>query len=211
MGFVKSVLGLFESTEETIKSVKKDKNEIRMFAGAALFFSAVYGFIYGFMSGDAATAAWNLLKFPATIFLSALFPYLTLYILVKVFGIKMDMKDLAASLSITFAVSMIVAVAIIPLNILYTYTNHPPGVIHSLTLFISIIAGLFYLARTYKILGEAGEGTALIATIISAIIILFVMVQFVDIFFDITGTPVRSGFIVEDVMRDAASKTSLVR
>ncbi len=211
MGFVNSVLGLFESADDTIKNVKKNPGDAKMFLGAALFFSAVYGFIYGFLGGGASSAAWYLIKFPATIFLTGLVPYITLYIIIKVFGIKMGPKDLVSSLSITFAVVMLVAIAILPLNILYTYTGHSPAVIHSLTIFISMIAGVVYLVKTFRILGSAQEGTAILAMIISALIILFVMVQFVDIFFNIAGAAPHSGFIMEDMMVDAAQKTSIVR
>lgn len=211
MGFVKAVLGLFESPNETIKGLKNNPDGAKMFFGAMIFFSAIYGLVYGFLAGDASTAAWYLIKFPATLFLSGLVPYITLYIIIKVFGIKMSPGDLVASLSITFAIAMIVAIAILPLNVLYTYTGHSPAVIHSFTLFISIIAGLIYLAKTFRILGSAEEGTAIVAMLISAVIILFVMTQFVDLFFNISDATSHSGFMMEDMMRSTAQKTSIVR
>ncbi len=211
MGFVKAVLGLFESPDETIKGLKKSSDGAKMFFGAMIFFSAIYGFVYGFLAGDASTAAWYLIKFPATLFLTGLVPYITLYIIIKVFGIKMGPGDLVASLSITFAVTMIVAIAILPLNVLYTYTGHSPAVIHSFSLFIAIIAGLIYLAKTFRILGSAEEGTAIVAMLISAVIILFVMTQFVDVFFNISGATAHSGFIMEDMMMNTAQKASIVR
>ncbi len=211
MGFVKSVIGLFESPNDTIKGLKNNPGGTKIFLGAMIFFSAIYGFVYGFIAGDISTAAWHMVKFPAALFLTGLVPYITLYIIIKVFGVKMSPGDLMASLSITFAVAMIVAIAILPLNVLYTYTGHSPAVIHSFTLFISIIAGLIYLAKTFRILGSAEEGTAIVVMLISAIIILFVMTQFVDLFFNISGATSQSGFMMEDMMMNTAQKASIVR
>lgn len=211
MGFVKYVIGLFESPDDTIRGLKKDPSEAKMFIGAALFFSAIYGLFYGFLSEGALGAAWYLIKFPATIVLTALVPYITLYIIVKVFGIKMGPGDLVSSLSITFAVVTLVAIAILPLNILYTFTDHSPVVLHSMTLFISMLAGFVFLTKSYRILGNANEGTAILAMIITSLILLFVLTQFVDLFFNISGTTSHSGFMMEDAMRTTAQKASVVR
>jgi hypothetical protein len=181
-----------------------------------VFFLAIYGLIYGFLTEkelvEGATAGlWLLVKIPITLILTVLFSLPTLYIITRAFGGKLSGRNLFSSMVVSFSAASLVLLAILPLNILYVLTNHSPITIHVLSIIISMIVCAVYLFRSYIILGKMSPETASLTTIISAIILLFILIQFTDLLFEISATPYTGPSLVGGFAHRAVQEVSIVR
>ena len=73
-----------------------------------------------------------------------------------------------------------------------------------------MIVAVIYLFKGYEILGDLSKGRVYLITLISAIILLFVLIQFVDLLFEITTAHPRGG-VIGTIAYTAVEKASLFR
>jgi hypothetical protein len=216
MGFVTTILKLYESPEKTFLEVEKKPKTIKQFVGAMVFFLAIYGFIYGVMAKEEITeriteGLWFLVKVPATLILTTFFSIPTLYVISKALGGNLSAKAILFSLFISFTASSLIPIAILPLNILYVATNHHPITIHIISILISAVVVIIYVFKSFINFGKMNTERAVILTFISSIILLFIFVQFLDLFFNISGVSYRSTGLLGGFAKSAVEQISIVR
>ncbi len=215
MGIITQILSLYDSPKETMSAVKENPKIVRQFILALILGFAIYGLVHGFLLEKnlvegAKTGLWLLFKIPLALVLTVLFSFPTIYIISRAFGGRLSGVNILSNLFISASSTSLVALAILPLNVLYTLTGHSPVTLHVLLIFLLMIVAVIYLFKGYEILGDLSKGRVYLITLISAIILLFVLIQFVDLLFEITTAHPRGG-VIGTIAYTAVEKASLFR
>ncbi|MCW1296899.1 MAG: YIP1 family protein [Candidatus Parvarchaeota archaeon] len=182
MGIMSDTLSFFQKPEDILKS--RDKETIKTLIIAIIITAATYGICYGYLeTNDMNIAVWYLLKFPGIYVLTCLFSMPTIYLIYKITGSKQDAIQMLSVLLLILVPLSITQIAMLPLNILYTFTGHDVFLIHMISIVLGCIIGFYYLGRGLSFIEKDSEMRQIILWIITVIIIIFVLVQFVDLFF----------------------------
>lgn len=188
MGIMSDTLSFFQEPESIFK--RGDIEIVKTLIASIIITSAIYGICYGYLeTNDMNIAIWYLFKFPIIYVLTSLFSIPTIYLIYKIAGSKQNAIQMFTMLLSILVPLSITQIAMLPLNILYTLTGHDVFLIHLISIALGLLIGFYYLGKGLSIIEKGAELRQIILWIITVIIIIFVLVQFVDLLF---GLPTPS-------------------
>ncbi len=209
MGAITAVISLLKKPEKSFDMLNKEKITVLYFSLALIIFSSIYGAIYGYLLDKifqtSLAFAW---KFPVTEILTILFATIPLYMLTWIFGSRDTVINAFSRNLVTFLVATLVMLAILPLNILYSLTDHSPVVLHIISIWLGGAASIRYLYLYFKH-EKRKDWETVILIIVTLCILIFTLVQFVDLLFHPTPK-VRAGILAE-ASYGFVEKASVVR
>ncbi len=212
MGAITAVISFLKNPEKSFDTLNKDKLTVLYFSLALVLFSSIYGAIYGYLSDrileTSLTFAW---KFPITEILTILFATIPLYMLTWIFGSCDTILNAFSRNLITFLVATLVMLSLLPLNILYSLTDHSPITLHIISIWLGGAASIRYLYLYFKKYEKRKDLETIILIIVTLSILLFTLAQFVDLLFHPTPKPIRTQGFLAGASYEFVEKASVVR
>ena len=188
MGIMADTLSFFQEPESIFK--KSEIEVVKTLIVSIIITSAIYGICYGYLeTNDMNIAIWYLVKFPIIYVLASLFSIPTIYLIYKIAGSKQNSIQMFTMLLSILVPLSITQIAMLPLNILYTLTGHDVFLIHLISIALGLLIGFYCLGKGLSFIEKGAELKQIILWIITVLIIIFVLVQFVDLLF---GLPTPS-------------------
>lgn len=186
MGLIKAVVSLLSTPTGVMSEIRKYPQMKEEYLSAMLLLPALYGLGYGILSHGFGIPAVYILKYTLAVLFTIAFSIPTLLVVTRSLGSLIGFEDLVSGLIISVSAASLVAISLLPVSFLYASSHSDPVTMHVISIGISIVVLSVYLSKCFEEYGKSGKVTGMISAVVATAIFVFIGVQFVDIFFEVT-------------------------